>query len=108
MRLSQLTVNIDTELEFGGDIAKMTVRPSVITAEYEDRLRSAQSAIAIASALAELVAFVDIVDDDGKPIACTAESFARYLPVPVLMEMFKTAGMACRPDPQMGETSAAG
>jgi hypothetical protein len=107
MRLSQLQTEVETVVEYEGDTARMKVRPSVITAEYEDRMRGTTSAVEIASMLAELISFIDVTDDDGKPIPCTAESFAK-LPLTFMMEMFKQAGQASRPDPQKGATSAAG
>ena len=112
MRLSALTGRtVTSTIRILDEDVPITLRPSAHTSAFEDRMRAAMSgndARLMAALLAELVVAVDIVGDDGEPIACTGDAFYELLPLDVMTGMWEAAARELRPGEAKGATSAAG
>jgi hypothetical protein len=97
-------------LDWNGERVEYLFRPGAHTAAFEARLQDAQKAgepLAFAALLAELVTWIDVVDEHGSHLPCTGETFGS-LPVQFLGALWLSIGEAMRPDPPKGGTSDAG
>jgi len=112
VKLSEITARTVTRtIDVLGEPVEVRLRPAAHTSAFDDRTTTAMranDAKALADCLAELIAFIDIVDDDGRPIPCTGESFYRLLPLTVMASLWERVGEVSRPGEPKGATSAAG
>ncbi len=112
MKLSDLSARtVSRTIEIDGEEVAVRLRPAVHTSAFDARVVAAMrgnDARGLAECLAELVAHVDIVLEDGSPIPCTGDAFFELLPLTVMAALWEQVGAVSRPGEAKGGTSAAG
>lgn len=87
---------IEVEVAYGGETAKVRIRPSVITPELEAMLGELGETAGFIELVARLVASWEVIAEDGAELAPTHENLRR-LPVMFLVAVARTAMEAVAP-----------
>lgn len=95
---------VTTSIDWYGEELSFRCVPGRVTGEFGDRLQASTDAAEISALLAEVVTWIDVVDDQGVHIECTGPVLHATLPVQMIKALWTAVGEQAKTDPQKGSS----
>ena len=99
-----LNKEVTSSIDWFGEDLEFRCVPGRVTGEFGARLQASTSDGEIAGLLAEVVTFIDVVDDNGAHIECTGPVLYATLPVQMIKALWVAVGEHAKTDPQKGSS----
>lgn len=99
-----LNREVTGSIEWYGEELAFRCVPGKVTGQFADRLQASTEASELADLLAEVVTWIDVVDDNGTHIECTGPTLHATLPAQMIKALWQAVGEQARPDPSKGSS----
>lgn len=99
-----LNREVAASIDWYGDELAFRCVPGRVTGEFGERLQAATDNVEIATLLAEVVTWIDVIDDQGDPIECTGPVLHATLPMQMIKALWVAVGEQAKTDPQKGSS----